>query len=150
VSANLWPSLTDRYAAADEYVEAGLQVSPHEVSERIAVELRNAFAAGAMWQYNRSEAGTRPSNPAEATRELEACLTDLVRVEALPTRGIVVVRLSGTRFVEAQWVQEDSEPWSVGAYWDCDPFDDDGTTVRHATAKDAADGMRNLIKDIGA
>lgn len=51
---NPWPALDERYDAAKE---AGLgdQLRPEELTERVRIELQNAFAAGALWQYGRGQ-----------------------------------------------------------------------------------------------
>lgn len=50
---NPWPSLTERYAAA-RASNLGDQLAEAERTERVRIELENAFAAGALWQYHRS------------------------------------------------------------------------------------------------
>lgn len=49
---NPYPVLDARFAAA-QAEPLGNQLRPDELTERVKVELGNAFAAGAMWQYNR-------------------------------------------------------------------------------------------------
>lgn len=51
-AANPWPGLTERYEAARN-ADLGYQLRPDEITERVRVELQNAFAAGALWQYGR-------------------------------------------------------------------------------------------------
>lgn len=49
---NPWPALDERYAAAKS-ANLGDQLRPEEITERVRIELENAFAAGALWQYGR-------------------------------------------------------------------------------------------------
>lgn len=49
---NPWPALDARYAAAAR-AKLGDQLRPDELSERIRIELENAFATGALWQHGR-------------------------------------------------------------------------------------------------
>ena len=49
---NPWPALNERYDAAKS-ANLGDQLRPEEITERVRVELENAFAAGALWQYGR-------------------------------------------------------------------------------------------------
>lgn len=61
LATNPWPALDERYDAAKES-SLGSQLRPDELTERVRIELENAFAAGALWQYGR---GTqmRPIDP---------------------------------------------------------------------------------------
>lgn len=51
---NPWPMLDVRYDAA-KAANLGDQLRPDELTERVRIELGNAFAAGALWQYGRGQ-----------------------------------------------------------------------------------------------
>jgi hypothetical protein len=52
---NPWPILDVRYDAA-KASNLGDQLTSDERTERVRIELENAFAAGALWQYSRGAA----------------------------------------------------------------------------------------------
>lgn len=55
MSTNPHPHFDLRYEAARNDQNVGSGLRPDELTERVRVSLDNAFAYGALWQYNRGE-----------------------------------------------------------------------------------------------
>jgi hypothetical protein len=54
LEVNPYPLFDERYDAAKS-ATLGDQLRPDEITERVRIELENAFASGAFWQYGRRQ-----------------------------------------------------------------------------------------------